>query len=197
MVEAVKAQNELLCSEDPIIVSQVQTALQEYGEPAYRADCEFHLVGEPVAKGTNTIDSTRGVKITGAKESVETSLDDAQLRAKDTADSGLKLGQGTTPVEAEKDEGILRVEHTIDSTCGIKITGAKESVESSLDEGQLGAKETADSGLKVGEGTASVGEGNSEVTLRGEDTTSGDDSTGNVEGARATNGQTDAEVTPS
>ncbi len=139
MVEAVEAHNELLCSEDPIIVSQVQTALQEYGEPAYRADRGFRLVGEPVTKGTNTIDSTRGVKITGAKESVETSLD----------------------------------------------------------EGQLGAKETADSGLEVREGTVPVEEGHSEVTLRGEDTTSGIDSAGNVEGATATSGQTDADVTPS
>ena len=149
MVLAVEAHNEILESQEYSIVSQVEMALQEISEPAYRADRGFRLVVEPVAKASGLIES-------GAKASVESSLDEGQLGGKETADSGLNLGVGPPPLKAGVDEGTLHVEQTIDATSGVKITGGKASVEASLDDGQLRPKETANLGLKLSEGTPPV-----------------------------------------
>ena len=116
MVQAVEAHNDIVESEDPIIVSQVDTALQEKAEPAYRADRGFRLIDAAVAK----------------------------------------LGKGTPPVAAGKDEGTTLVEPGANNL-GHIVPGTTPVEEAN---GELGATETDETAISVPEpGDKDLGQG--------------------------------------
>ena len=116
MVLAVDAHNDLVGSEDALIVSQVDSALEEIAVPAYMADRGFRLVNPPVAplgKGSPPVlgeianfkdlgeivpGTTPVEKVSGALESmnvIASSLSGGEKGAKDFGD----VVPGTTPVE--------------------------------------------------------------------------------------------------
>ena len=120
MVLAVDAHNDLVVSEDPLIVSQVKSALEEKAVPAYMADRGFRLVDEPVAPGAKDFgDSVPGPtpveKVNGELEStkmVESSLGGVEPGAQDLAESV----PGPKPVE--KVNGELESTKMVESSLG-------------------------------------------------------------------------------
>ena len=177
MVLAVDAHNDLVVSEDPLIVSQVKSALEEKAVPAYMADRGFRLVDEPVAPGAKDFgDSVPGPtpveKVNGELEStkmVESSLGGVEPGAQDLAESvpgttpGEKVNvelESTTNVESSLGGVKPGAQDLADSVPGTtpveKANGELESpktIESSLSCGEPGAQDLGDSVP----GTTSVG----------------------------------------
>ena len=168
MVLAVDAHNNLVVSEDPLIVSQVDSALEEKAVPAYMSDRGFRLVDEPVAQPVDLGEILPGTtpveKVNGELEStkaIESSLRGGEPVAKDFGDSV----PGPTPVE--KVNGELESTKMVESslsgvelgaqdlaesvpgtTPGEKVNGELESttnVDSSQSGGEPGAKDLAES----------------------------------------------------